>query len=495
MQKNIIIAVALSILFLILWTRFYQIPRQQALIKEEQTDREVVEPIKQLTDKAEPEKTIDVVLEKSKITFTSRGGAIRNYILVENGSEVDLVFKNGSFFETYPDTPARMIHSDNTLTTQQNINGILLTKTYFLNKTSLEKLEITVHNITPKEKAFNLKLKISDGLGTDKDKESENIDLNSIKTLTNKKPLKVKSGEKFLKDSKWLVNDNRYFLLALLPSGRFTQETLEVIPKTKTSPPKAYINSAITLKPGQKQLFSYRIIINGKSHSELKKLSLGLERTVDFGLVGDLAKLFLLALTTINGYTKNYGWAIIILSIIIQLVTLPLSIKSLKATAEMRRLQPYLKEIQVKFKNDPKRLNIEIMNLYKTHRVNPLSGCLPMLLQLPIFWALFNTLTNTFELRNASWILWLKDLSTHDPYYVLPILMGLGMFAQQMMSGATTDPQSKTMAYIFPAVFTFMFLRFPSGVVLYWLTNSVLTILIQLLIIEKEIIKEHHKNR
>ena len=185
---------------------------------------------------------------------------------------------------------------------------------------------------------------------------------------------------------------------------------------------------------------------------------------------------------------------LIILTVILQIIVLPLTIKSFKASVAMKQLQPLVKELQDKYKADPKRLNVEMLNLYKTHKVNPLGGCLPMLLQLPIFWALFTTLRNAFELRGAHWIFWINDLSAPDtlmrigglPLNILPLIMGVGMFFQQKMMSVSTDPAQAKMMYMMPVLFTFMFWNFPSGLVIYWLTNSLLTMAEQYVIMQNQ---------
>jgi len=377
----------------------------------------------------------------------------------------------------------------------------------------LEGLDIEVISIDKKSTSGTIKnpailnMILSKGLAENSfssaNNEKENISLNSVKYLppVGKKVYRLKSGEISLiseqdnTSARWVASDNRYYISAMIPledGGKsfLAGDKLEVKRLSKNSYPLAQISLAITPDSVTRR---FKIYIGGKSFQTLKQTAPYLEKTIDFGLMGGLGKFFLESLIFIKKFTNNYGWAIVILSLAIQIITLPLSLKSLKATADMKRLQPLMREIQTKYKDDPRRMNVEMMNLYKTHKVNPLSGCLPMLLQMPIFWALFTTLRNAYELKNAGWILWIKDLSAHDPFYVLPILMGLGMFGQQFMSGATQDPQNKMMGYIFPAVFTFMFLKFPSGVVLYWLINSILTISIQFFFLEKETIKEHRQ--
>jgi YidC/Oxa1 family membrane protein insertase len=170
-----------------------------------------------------------------------------------------------------------------------------------------------------------------------------------------------------------------------------------------------------------------------------------------------------------------------------QIILLPLSLKSFSAAKAMKALQPKIKELQLKYKDDQKRLNTETMYLYKSQKVNPLGGCLPMILQMPIFLALFTVLNNAYELKNASFVLWINDLSKPDllftlsglPIRLLPLLMGITMLVQQKIAGTTVDPSQKTFTYLMPAMFTVIFWNFPSGLVLYWLTNSILSIATQ----------------
>jgi YidC/Oxa1 family membrane protein insertase len=162
--------------------------------------------------------------------------------------------------------------------------------------------------------------------------------------------------------------------------------------------------------------------------------------------------------------------------------------------AAMKKIQPLIKDIQTRYKEDKSRLQAEMMNVYKTYKVNPMGGCLPMLCQLPIFWAFFTMLRNAYELRGSQWILWVNDLSTSDNLFavmgfnvhMLPLIMGAGMFLQQKMSTASSDPTQKKMMYILPIVFTFMFWGFPSGLVLYWLTNSICSMIGQSIISRRD---------
>ena len=237
-----------------------------------------------------------------------------------------------------------------------------------------------------------------------------------------------------------------------------------------------------------------------KGYTYLKTYGLDLEKTVDFGFFGFLGKGAFAILTFLHNITNNYGWAIIILTLMIQVLILPLTLKSLRSMAAMKRIQPMIQDIQNKYKDNPQRLQAEMLNIYKSQKVNPLGGCLPMFLQLPIFWAFFTMLRNAYELRCEPWILWVKDLSAADQFMqlgafnlnLLPLIMGLGMFLQQKMTTATSDPTQKKIMYIMPIVFTFMFWTFPSGLVLYWLTNSIVSMILQYIVIRKDSARIKH---
>ena len=229
---------------------------------------------------------------------------------------------------------------------------------------------------------------------------------------------------------------------------------------------------ASELKPGEKRVWDMQFYIGPKNYSKLKAIGHGLDRSVDFGFFSPLAKLANSSLVYFHKITGNYGAAIIILSVLIQLMLTPLSLKSYKAMAVMKKIQPEMQSIQKRYKEDPKRMNAEVMDLYKRHGTNPLGGCLPMLLQIPVFFALFTALRNSWDLHGAPFIFWVKDLSAKDPFYVMPIVMGGIMFLQQNLNPQTSDPSQAAMMKWMPVIFTFMFLTFPSGLVLYWLINS-----------------------
>jgi YidC/Oxa1 family membrane protein insertase len=222
-----------------------------------------------------------------------------------------------------------------------------------------------------------------------------------------------------------------------------------------------------------------------KEYDLLQEIGGGVELTLDFGVFGPISVLFLKALWWIYGVVGNYGVAIILLTVAIRLLLFPLMHTSTVSMRKMQKLQPKIKEIQAKHKKKKQdqqaraKMNQEMMALYKQEGVNPMGGCLPMLVQLPILWALYKLFLNAIELRHAPFMLWIQDLSAKDPYYITPILMTATMWLQQRLAPQAGDPQQQRIMRMLPLVFGIMFLQFPSGLVLYWLTNNVLTIIQQ----------------
>jgi YidC/Oxa1 family membrane protein insertase len=212
-----------------------------------------------------------------------------------------------------------------------------------------------------------------------------------------------------------------------------------------------------------------------------------MSEALQLGWFDAIARLFLIALMWINQYTVNWGFAIIVLTILIKIALYPLQHKQNVSMKKMQRVQPKVEAIKAKFKKSRtdaeqrNRMNVEMMELYKKEGINPMAGCLPLLLQLPILWGFYNLLSRAIELRGAPWILWIRDLSEKDPTYILPILMTLTMFLQTYLMPATGDPAQRRMFLIMPFIFGFMFKDFPSGLVLYWLVQNVLTIIQQLI--------------
>ena len=221
----------------------------------------------------------------------------------------------------------------------------------------------------------------------------------------------------------------------------------------------------------------------------LQPLKLELDQAVNFGFFDIISKPLLWVLKFFNGFMHNYGWAIIVLTILVKILFWPLTHKSYKSMKDMQKLQPKMAKIREKYKDNREKMNQEMMALYKTYKVNPMGGCLPMVIQIPVFFALYSLLGYAIELRHAPFLLWINDLSAPDrlpigvmiPYVgngipVLTLLMGASMFIQQKMTPTTGDPTQAKLMLFLPVIFTFMFINFASGLVLYWLVNNVLSI-------------------
>lgn len=233
--------------------------------------------------------------------------------------------------------------------------------------------------------------------------------------------------------------------------------------------------------------------LGAKEYTVLKSIDSRLERVIEYGWFTFIAKPMFAFLSWLFAYLGNWGWAIVVMTLIVRLILFPLTYKSMISMNKLKDLAPKMTELREKYKGDPQKLNLHMMELYKKHGANPFAGCLPILLQIPIFFAIYRVLLNAVELKAAPWALWIEDLSVLDPYYVLPILMGASMFVQQLITPMTIqDPtQAKIMKFL-PVVFTFFFLWFPAGLTLYWCVNNLCS-LVQQLVINKMFARQHHK--
>lgn len=227
---------------------------------------------------------------------------------------------------------------------------------------------------------------------------------------------------------------------------------------------------------GQNSAFSYQLYLGPKQYDILKTLGVGLESAIDFGWFKWLAIPALWILNFLQGFVLNYGIAIIILTTIIKIIFWPLGNLSYKSMNEMKKLQPKIEAMKEKYKNDQAKIGQETMALYREHKVNPFSGCLPMLIQIPVFFGLYKALMYSIELRQSPLFFWIQDLSAKDPYYITPIIMGATQFISQKMTPAMGDPMQQKIMLFMPIIFTFFFLNFPAGLVIYWLFNNILQI-------------------
>jgi YidC/Oxa1 family membrane protein insertase len=239
------------------------------------------------------------------------------------------------------------------------------------------------------------------------------------------------------------------------------------------------IRPAVTVPPGQEKTVSMRLYAGPQELEKIKELAPGLDLVVDYGWLTILAYPIFVALSWLHKLVQNWGVAIILLTVLIKLAFYPLSAASYKSMAKMRKLAPRLQHLKERYGDDRQKLHEEMMKIYQQEKINPLGGCLPILIQIPVFIALYWALLGAVELRQAPFALWITDLSKPDPYYVLPIVMAITSYIQVKLSPPSPDPVQQKVMMIMPLAFSVMFIFFPAGLVLYWLVNNVLSILQQ----------------
>ncbi len=217
--------------------------------------------------------------------------------------------------------------------------------------------------------------------------------------------------------------------------------------------------------------------IGPKDHATLNAINPALEASIEYGWFTFIARPMFLFLNWLHTYIGNWGWAIVALTIVIRIILFPLTFKGMVSMNKLKEIAPKMKELQAKYKGDPAKLNTHMMELYKKHGANPMGGCLPIIIQIPIFFAIYRVLLNAIELKGAAWMLWINDLAVLDPYFILPVLMGLTMFLQQKITPTNfTDPMQEKIMKFLPLIFTFFFATFPAGLTLYWFVNNVCSV-------------------
>ncbi|MDA8164891.1 MAG: membrane protein insertase YidC [Desulfobacteraceae bacterium] len=306
-------------------------------------------------------------------------------------------------------------------------------------------------------------------------------------SLREVKPKELESGGLTLNGQiQWTAYEGHYFMLGVLPTVPDQQSVRLSVGDTDKTTILLTENAALIPPQGRSQ-FEYTAFFGPKKLSLLKAMDHNLAAIVNFGWFDFLAKPMLYLLNFFYGFVGNYGVAIILVTIVVKLLFWPIAHKGMKSMRTMQKLQPKMAKLKEKYGDDRERLNQEMMKLYQTYKINPLGGCLPMILQIPVFFALYKVLLLTIELRHAPFVLWINDLSAPDRLYlgfhipylgglpVLTLLMGGSMFLQQKMTPTSADPtQAKVMLFL-PVVFTFMFINFASGLVLYWFVNNLLS--------------------
>lgn len=462
-----------------------------------------------VAQKAGVEKDITVDTPLYKAVFTTRGGTLRSFQLKNFKNKLD---KNSGLVELInvtKDMPAplslsfvdssilvdtgdlyaadrssiTLVKNDQktSLTFSQTYPGtVRIEKTFTFSPNDYAiQMEAKVYNLSPAMIQQNATLTWFHYDDPTIEKDSYTHDgpvyfLEKSVELTKLKNLKAE--EHYGPDISWSGYESKYFIAALIPQNpaltnlslnRNDQNVISV----QLKGPKNIIPT------GQNAIYAYTLYLGPKDYAIMKAMNVGLENAIDFGSwIKWLAMPLLIVLKFIYQYVHNYGIAIIILTILIKVIFWPLGNKSYKSMKEMQKLQPKIAELREKYKDDKQKLSQETMGLYKTHKVNPLGGCLPIVIQIPVFFGLYKVLLYAIELRHSPLFFWIQDLSAKDPYYITPIIMGATMLIQQKMTPTMGDPMQAKIMLIMPVVFTFLFLNFPSGLVIYWLFNNIISI-------------------
>ncbi len=542
-QKQLIIAIAISFVILTVWQMFF-VPKQtkqvQPDIKKEaateqetpKVEKKTFEELNDISHKEIEPKTIIVENSLYRAELSNRGAAITSFKLKkyketndENSIEKELISKttgNGSILTSYygnkySDLSKEYFFTDNPEDTIEIIdgsreivfkwvgtNGVMIEKKYIFNHANyMVGLNISVKNgsnstidnvyvtltkdVTKKARGYSF-----EGPSALIDTELEEIDISDIEDQDLYKGI-----------LKWVAIQDTYFMTAIIPVNvietqlRLSLNTIiqkdEETQKEKTIKElRAHYIQPAKIDPGTEKEYAFNIFMGPKKITLLEGYHNDLDKVIDFGWFDILAKPCLKFMNFLYNYIPNYGLVIIVLTIILKLLLWPLGSKSYKSMGEMKKIQPLVAELREKYKDDKKKLNEETMALYRTYKVNPVGGCLPMLVQFPVIIALYRMLGEAIELRHAPFFGWINDLSAPDrlfnfsfsnvplmePPYGIPVLtllMGGSMFLQQKMSPPMGDPAQAKMMMALPIVFTFIFINFSSGLVLYWFISNIIS--------------------
>ena len=524
MEKRLIIAIALSVLIIVTF-QFLFPAQKQAPIKSQETAAVVKEDevkAEQYVQPAPPadEKELVAAADRYIVTFSDIGGAVKkielkNYKNLKSNEPLALSAETNpsNYIFSIKDTIGtlcldragyRLEHSGDKVIYTLAIKNFEITKIYTLhNSNNTIDLQLLVKNTSSSPAEFGYKIISGSGLVEPRAADKQLIEVVSKidgKTFGFKRPknnVVVNPGI-----VSWVAAKTRYFSLIMKPYG------------TTKSQYHGYssgddlfsgIEMERTTIPANSRIENKFVLYAGPSiGAELKKLGLEFEESINYGFFGGIAKLLLVIAAWFYSVVRNWGVSIILLSVFLNIVLFPLTMKSFKSMQKMHELHPQMEKLKLQFKDNPQKLNKEVMELYKKYKINPLSGCLPLLLQMPIFVALYQALTKSIALRGASF-LWIGDLSMPDavpiPFElpvlgnsinILPLVMVVLMVAQQkistkVMGGAVTaeqKQQQKMMLIIMPIMFGFIFYNMPSGMVLYWVVNTILTIVEQSVILK-----------
>ncbi|MCK4672828.1 membrane protein insertase YidC [candidate division WOR-3 bacterium] len=442
-----------------------------------------------------PEHTDTIVVEKKnfRMVLSPAGGSVKEFYLREY--DIDVVPDGEYLFVTQINNDEiinfEYLADDDSVVFTYNNKDINLSKVYYFNNPHGFQLTTNFSNIT--DQILSLKSGISITEFRNKGEDLRHFSVYVKNEKVNEMKKKIKDTFKYTGDVDWFALRSKYFLLVINNLGIIDGINFYKLPKDlplKTADRKedrTDIYSAafgcFYMRGGGDRYgaeimgpdkINISVLLLPIKHSELATFEKGYEKVASGGIMGPISRIILLVFNFFYSIIRNYGFAIMLFAFLIKSVFFPLSKKMIQSQHKMQMIQPEMKKLQKKYKEDAQRLNQEMMHLYKTYKVNPFGGCLPLLIQMPIFFALYQTLITSIEFRQAPFIFWITDLSFKDPYYILPIAMGVMMLVQSLFT--VVDPRQKFMVIIMPVFMVFIFLNFPSGLQLYWFTYNILTL-------------------
>ncbi len=519
MEKRLIIAVVISVAILYLFQSTQTVtppadivdktetvePSPSVRVEEEKREAviaDTAEPDRKLSD----EETFTLTNKEVKIEVSSLGSGLRSFSIYDEKegfvnliNVVDPPLPLSAAFA--PDENWTLKQTEKGVEAQLSTSLAAYYREFYLNDKNILNIENRIVNLTDRRLQVRINKSWRGGLGTTEDLLEDNAKENSSFAKIDSRVMTDIDGGSHSGNIEWAGISNKYFLAVFLGLEDYYSRLdthFSLIEDERY--PSLEVSGHIDIEPGNETVFTQRIYGGLKEYRTMTALADGLEGILSFGFFGFLSRLFLNILIFFNSVVGNYGIAIILLTLVLQFFFIPLTVKSYKSMHAMKALQPEIEKLRKKYKENPQRMNQEMMAMYKKRGVNPLSGCFPLLLQMPVFIALFVMLREVAELRYAGF-LWITDLSAPDrlfnalpvlkdipyigQYGPLPFLMGGAMFLQQKVTAGSQGPQ-KSLTYMMPVIFTFLFMGFPSGLVLYWFINSIVTFIIQFFIGKKE---------
>ena len=540
-QSRLFIAIGISFLIFFLWSFFFApkppekpapMVQKETAAQSEQFQKDPGQSEPAPVEEQKPLETPETIAENQKarsitvdtplfrMVLSSRGAVVKSVVLkdyresIEKGSALkELIHKeatNGTILSTLSGNEAKGLNSavygsdfeGETLEVNENggdvrfqhrlDSGLIVEKIYkFVPDSYLIGLTVKIQNNGSKAYQGSLAMELDNALAKDSGRYAfegpSGLIENKLEQINIKK---IKDKSLFSGQIQWAAIEDRYFMTSILPQEGAKGE-MRLSTDDNTVKNQVVIDVG-PIPPNQNKTLDFRLFMGPKSVSLLKTYNCQLDRAVNFGWFDFLAKPCLWFMNFIYRFIPNYGVAIILLTILSRGIFWPLAKKSYKSMGEMRRLQPLMQEIREKYKDDKTRMNQEMMALYRTYKVNPMGGCLPMIIQLPVFFALYRMLYSAIELRHAPFFGWINDLSAPDRLFhfaykipfmdppfgipVLTLVMGATMLIQQKMSPQAGDPSQAKMMMLMPVIFTFIFINFSSGLVLYWLVSNLFSI-------------------